>query len=201
MSKPKLTLKKILGHWNTVRIHRKWVRKYCTLAGIRWRGWKHDLSKYSPIEFIESARYWTGTDSPINACKKENGWSKAWLHHKGRNTHHYEYWMDNFDKGGEPLLMPIDDFTEQVCDFIAAGITYNGGLKNFTYTKEYNWWQKKRTNCAMHPKNKKMLDIIFLKFKKADELHQEGLVVANIPEHLIANGYIQDVWRQVVNEV
>ena len=73
MSKPKLTLQKIFGHWKTIRTHRHWVKYYCRLAGIRRRGWKHDLSKYSPIEFIESARYWTGTKSPINECKEDNG--------------------------------------------------------------------------------------------------------------------------------
>lgn len=193
---PKLTLRKIMNHWKTVRTHRKWVRKLCTAAGIRWRGIKHDLSKYSPIEFIESARYWTGTGSPINQCKKENGWSKAWLHHKGRNSHHYEYWMDNFDHGGNPILMPKDDFTEQVCDFLAAGITYSGGLENFSFTSEKNWWLTKRDACAMHESNKAMLDIIFDKFEETDILFNEGLILYG-PFDLIHNKYIQKVWQEV----
>jgi len=197
---PKLTLNKILNHWKTVRTHRKWVRRYCALAGIPWRGWKHDLSKYSPTEFFESARYWTGTGSPINECKKYNGWSKAWLHHKGRNSHHYEYWMDNFDKGGEALLMPLDDFTEQVCDFIAAGITYNGGIENFNFIKEYDWWKNKRIKCAMHPKNKEMLEIIFNKFRNYDSLLNNGISNTPLVEKLIKDRYIQKVWKQVVSK-
>ncbi len=101
----KITLRKVIGHFKTIHTHRKWVRKYCFLAGIPWRGITHDLSKYSPTEFWESVRYWTGNGSPIDVCKKENGFSRGWLHHKGRNPHHYEYWMDNFDKGGIPLIM------------------------------------------------------------------------------------------------
>ncbi len=84
-----LDFKKILNHWKTIRTHRKWVRHYCKLAGIYWRGIKHDLSKYSPTEFFESAKYWTGTGSPINEAKKDKGYSLAWLHHRGRNTHHW----------------------------------------------------------------------------------------------------------------
>lgn len=196
MSKEKLTIKKIFGHWKTIRTHRKWVRKYCALAGIRWRGLKHDLSKYSPVEFWESARYWTGTSSPINACKEANGWSRAWLHHKGRNSHHYEYWQDNFDKGGQALLMPKDDFVEQVCDFLAAGRAYQGD--NFTYSSEHYWWIKKREKCAMNAKNKAMLDIIFsdLEFAENHMLADcPTSLVTSTPESLIKSGYLQAIWE------
>lgn len=196
MNKPKLTIKKVFGHFLTIHKHRKWVRYYCRLAGIRWRGWKHDLSKYSPTEFWESARYWTGHTSPITECKKDNGWSKAWLHHKGRNPHHYEYWQDNFDKGGEALLMPMDDFVEQVCDFLAAGQTYNPG--SFTYTSERVWWENKRAHCAMHEKNKQMLDIIFSDLEYASNHHISGCptsLITSTPESLIKSGYIQEIWR------
>ena len=64
------------------------------------------MSKFSPIEFFESVKYYQGDRSPIDACKEENGYSAGWQHHKGRNPHHYEYWMDNFDEGGESLIIP-----------------------------------------------------------------------------------------------
>lgn len=193
MNKPKLTFQKISGHWGTIRAHRKWVRKYCTLAGIRWRGIKHDLSKYSPTEFIESARYWTGSSSPINECKKDNGWSRAWLHHKGRNSHHYEYWMDNFDKGGEPILMPQDDFTEQVCDFLGAARVYNGD--NFTFANEYLWWLAKRDKCKMHPANKAMLTRIFNFFKEIENEAKSTETADATVNALIKKGYIREVYN------
>lgn len=193
---PKLTLKKIFGHWKTVRTHRKWVRYYCNLAGIPWRGLLHDLSKYSPVEFFESARYWTGTESPINNCKKCNGWSRAWMHHKGRNTHHYEYWMDSFDYGGVALLMPQDDFVEQVCDFLAAGRTYQG--ERFSYSGERAWWLDKRQHCAMNVHNKIMLDIIFSDLEYAENHLLSGCptsLITSTPESLIKSGYLQEIWR------
>jgi hypothetical protein len=146
-------------HFKTICKHKYWVGHYCFKAGIPWRGITHDLSKFSPIEFWESVKYYQGTSSPIDACKKANGWSKAWLHHKGRNDHHYEYWQDNFDKGGEALLMPKECAIELVCDYLGAGRAYMG--KEFTYASEYKWWAAKRSNpLAMHPKIKEFIEYV-----------------------------------------
>lgn len=198
MTKPKLTFKKIFGHWKTIRTHRKWVRKYCTVAGIRWRGLKHDLSKYSPTEFFESARFWTGTGSPINEAKKINGYSRAWLHHRGRNTHHWAYWADNFSEGMTVYPMPRDDFVEMVCDFLAAGRAYMND--SFSYSAERAWWLKDRNggNKAMNEKNKTMLDIIFSDLEYAENHMLSGCptsLITSTPESLIKSGYIQEIWR------
>ena len=145
--------KNFFGHLKTVLIHKYWVFYYCYHAGIPWRGIVHDLSKFSPTEFFESVKYYQGDSSPINACKKENGWSKAWLHHKGRNKHHYEYWQDGFDYGGKPLQIPLKYCIEMLCDFLGAGRAYMG--ENFSYQAEYKWWQNKlSTPLAMHPQTK-----------------------------------------------
>jgi hypothetical protein len=155
------------NHFKTICKHKYWVGYYCFKAGIPWRGIKHDLSKFSPTEFCESVKYYQGTSSPIDACKKANGWSKAWLHHKGRNDHHYEYWQDNFDKGGEALLMPKECAIELVCDYLGAGRAYMG--KDFTYEKEYKWWLNKKANpLAMHSKIKEYIDCV-LQICWADE--------------------------------
>lgn len=152
-------MNKAINHFILITKHKWYVLKNCIKAGIIWRGIKHDLSKYSPTEFLESIKYFVGNDSPINVCKRENGWSKAWLHHKGRNTHHYEYWQDNFDKGGQPLEMPYKDALEMVCDYIAAGQAY---MKNgFTYDAEYDWWKGKCKNpLAMHSNTKRFIDLM-----------------------------------------
>ena len=192
----KLTISKILNHWRTVRAHRRWVRYYCFMAGIPWRGLIHDLSKYSPIEFIESARYWVGTSSPINEAKKLQGISYAWMHHKGKNTHHYEYWMDNFDDGGIARLMPRNDFVELVCDYLGAARAYMGS--NFSYTSERTWWIKKREHCAMNEKNKKMLDIIFSDLEIAENPMLINSLRSNIktPEQLLKSGYLQEIYER-----
>ena len=145
-----MKIKNCFLHFKKICIHKYWVGYYCFKLGIPWRGIKHDLSKFSPIEFWESVEYYQGTSSPIDACKKDKGWSKAWQHHKGRNDHHYEYFVDDLDHGGKPLLMPFECALEMFCDYLGAGRAYYG--KDFTYNKEYEWWLKKIENpILMHP--------------------------------------------------
>lgn len=146
-----------LDHMKTILTHKKWVFYFARKLGIGWQGFWHDMSKFSPTEFLESIKYYTGTSSPIDACKKANGYSMAWLHHKGRNPHHYEYWQDNFDKGGEPLKIPDKYVREMICDYLAAGRAYMG--KEFHFSSEWQWWlNKNKNNIAMHPENWKVVN-------------------------------------------
>ena len=148
------------GHLFTVLKHKYWVSYYAFQLGIPVRGVLHDLSKFHPVEFFESVKYYTGTSSPIDECKKANGYSKAWMHHKGHNKHHYEYWQDNFDNGGTPLCMPLKETLEMLCDYLGAGRAYNG--KNFTFEKEYEWWIAKSAKpLAMHEVQKKFFTRVF----------------------------------------
>ncbi len=117
----KITLKKTFKHLHTVNRHRFKVFKLCCKVGIPYRGLVHDLSKYSPQEFWEGVKYYQGSYSPIRNAKSIEGYSKAWLHHKGRNKHHYEYWFDLNAPNPNPV-MPFKYFLELVCDSYAAGI-------------------------------------------------------------------------------
>lgn len=152
-----MKVKNIFGHFKKICIHKYWVFHYCCKMRIPLQGLMHDMSKFSPIEFWESAKYYQGNISPIDVCKKENGWSEAWMHHKGRNKHHYEYWQDNFDNGGSPVEMPMKYKKEMLCDYLGAGRAYYG--KDFTYTKEYDWWKNKMNKpISMHPNDKKFIN-------------------------------------------
>lgn len=165
-----MKFKNIFLHLKKICVHKHYVRKYCWKVGLYWRGITHDLSKFSPIEFWESVKYYQGNSSPIDACKKDKGYSRAWLHHKGRNKHHYEYYVDNFDNGGTPLQMPFKDSVEMLCDYLGAGHAYMG--KNFSYEAEYNWWlNKKKTNLAMHPINRDFITLAL------DQLREYGNIV------------------------
>lgn len=159
---------KIIKHFKTICKHKHYVRKYCWKMGMYWQGVTHDMSKFSPIEFFESAKYYQGSRSPIDACKEENGVSYGWQHHKGRNPHHYEYWIDNLDNGGTPLLMPSKYIKELIADYLGAGHAYMG--KKFTYAAEYSWWQqKKKKPLAMHPVTKEFIDVVLYNLKISEE--------------------------------
>ena len=136
-------------HFGTITKHKWIVFKLCCKAGEPWRGFMHDWSKYSPTEFWESAQYYTGKFSPIHACRKINGYSEAWLHHKGRNKHHHEYWFDY----AAPLKAPVIPFKyceEMICDMIAASKTYQH--KKYTDMSAYYYWNKTRDNAMINRK-------------------------------------------------
>ena len=159
----------IIGHFKTVCNHKKYVFEACKKAGIPIQGFFHDFSKFHPIEFFESVKYYSGTRSPIYFCKKENGYSNAWLHHKGRNKHHYEYWCDQIDEGGRALIMPLTDTLEMLADYLAAGRTYD--KKEFSYAYEYNWWMTRREKpMAMHIVQKIFISHSLYNFMVQDKL-------------------------------
>ena len=118
-----MLFKNIVKHFCLITHHKWVVFKLCCRIGEPWRGITHDLSKYSPTEFFESVKYYVGTHSPITEAKRDKGYSVAWLHHKGRNKHHSEYWEDEFAPEPTPV-MPYKYAAEMICDKIAAGIIY-----------------------------------------------------------------------------
>lgn len=167
-----MLIKNTFAHFGKICKHKWWVFYYCCKAGIPWRGFMHDWSKFSPTEFWESVKYYQGNRSPIDACKEANGVSMAWMHHKGRNSHHYEYWQDNFDKGGEPVKMPYKDAVEMLCDYLGAGRAYMG--KNFSYEAEYNWWlNKSEKPLAMHPNTKAFIHHVLTVLRHCEQVNSK----------------------------
>lgn len=163
-----MKIKNIFLHFKTICIHKHYVFYYCKKAGIPIQGMIHDLSKFSPTEFFESVKYYQGNRSPIDACKEDKGYSNAWMHHKGRNKHHYEYWVDNFDNGGTPIKMPYKYALELVCDYLGAGKAYQ--KNKFTYESELAWWEaKKEKPLAMHPHTIRFVDSVLKAFVEYGE--------------------------------
>ena len=134
-------LKNIFKHIEVIMKHKWYVFKLSCKAGIPWRGLVHDLSKFSPTEFIESVKYYQGYRSPIMAAKEDKGYSEAWLHHKGRNRHHTEYWIDLSATEKTPI-MPYKYVAEMLCDKLAAGIVYEG--KKWTKEYELGYWNREK---------------------------------------------------------
>lgn len=134
-----MLIKNFFGHLRTVNSHRHMVMLHCFKAGIFRRGLLHDLSKYSPTEFIPGVLYFQGSRSPNERERELKGASSAWMHHKGRNRHHFEYWTDYSPKTGtlDPVRMPDDFIFEMFCDRVAASKIYNKEKYNNSMPLEY----------------------------------------------------------------
>ena len=150
---------KIWRHFKTITEHKRMVMRGCFSVGLYWQGILHDLSKYMPSEFFVGARYYQGTQSPNNAERLEKGYSSAWLHHKGRNKHHYEYWTDYSVKRGAgivPAKMPLRYVVEMFMDRVAASKNYNKG--SYTDDLPLRYYQSGSAARYMHDDTRKLLE-------------------------------------------
>lgn len=142
----------------------------CFRVGLYKQGLLHDLSKYSPSEFLIGVKYYQGTRSPNNAEREDVGYSSAWLHHKGRNKHHYEYWIDYSSKeikgGMAPAPMPTKYVVEMFMDRIAACKIYHGA--SYTQKDPLAYYESGTVPPPIHKDTKKLLE------KLLHMLAQEG---------------------------
>lgn len=143
-------MNKYIKHIKIINKHRWVVFKWCCKLGISFRGLIHDLSKYSPKE-LSICKYYTGNRSPHDNARDELGYSPSWLYHRNRNKHHWEYWIDSFEKMNA-VKMPYKYVLEMFADFIGAGQVY----------------EKDKWNC------RKPLEY-HLKFKEKKILHKDTL--------------------------
>ncbi len=155
-------IKNTLKHIKLVSKHKWLVFRFSCRLGIPFRGLMHDMSKFSWEELSESVKYYDGKISPIEKSRKINGYSKAWLHHKGRNKHHDWYWVDLTAPEVAPII-PYKYVAEMICDKLSASITYNG--KNWTNGSQYDYWQKEKKRIIIHPKIENFLTEVFTQVK------------------------------------
>lgn len=149
-------------HFKTITHHKLLVAQGCFKVGLYKQGLLHDLSKYSPTEFRVGARYFQGNRSPNNAEREDMGYSAAWLHHKGRNKHHFEYWFDyQEDQPGKLVPVPMPDryIAEMIMDRIAASKVYEGA--RYTDASAWNYYAVAHggsEDALLHPKTKETLE-------------------------------------------
>ena len=165
----------IIGHFKTITRHHNLVMGYCFRAGLYRQGIMHDLSKYSPEEFLVGARYYQGTRSPNNAEREAKGVSAAWLHHKGRNKHHYEYWIDySGDMNDGRVLagaqMPRRYVAEMIFDRVSASRVYKG--EAYTDSSALEYFMATRDKCwFIHPVTKRQMEFLLRMWAEKGEEH------------------------------
>lgn len=163
---------KVVGHFCTITRHKILVMKECFRVGLYRQGILHDLSKYGWTEFRVGCKYYQGDRSPNNAEREENGLSLAWLHHKGRNKHHYEYWIDYGIGGSKKLIgmkMPVKYVVEMFLDRIAACKIYHGW--KYQDRDPLDYFLKGGTEeYVMHPETRELLEtLLYMLAEKGEE--------------------------------
>ena len=148
-------------HFCTITRHRLLVMKYCFKIGLYRQGLTHDLSKYSPAEFVPGCRYYQGYRSPNNAERESRGYSSAWLHHKGRNKHHYEYWIDY------SLKTPAKYVAEMMMDRIAASRIYKGNA--YDQHAPLAYYEQGKEAYVIHEETKALLEYLLRMLSRQGE--------------------------------
>ena len=158
-----------IKHFLTITKHRHTVMLHCFKAGIFGRGLLHDLSKYSPTEFMAGIKYYQGTRSPNEAERESVGYSAAWLHHKGKNRHHFEYWNDVNPKTKvyAPVKMPLKFVKEMFCDRVAASKIYQG--KKYTDSHPFEYFARGKARSYMHEETADLLEKLLVMLKEKGE--------------------------------
>lgn len=157
-------------HFITITRHKNLVLAGCFKIGLYKQGLLHDLSKYAPSEFLVGCRYYQGNRSPNAAEREAKGYSSAWLHHKGRNKHHFEYWIDvdmdnRFQVAG--MKMPVKYVLEMFMDRIAASKTYK--KEEYTDRSPLEYYERGKDAMVIHPKTRKQLEFLLKKLARDGE--------------------------------
>lgn len=145
-------------HFKTITKHKIKVGQLCFRIGLYKQGLLHDMSKYSPTEFMTGVKYYQGSRSPNSAERDEKGYSLAWFHHKGRNYHHWEFWIDFTRDGIVAAKMPKKYVLEMFCDRVAASMIYKGKDYNDTYPLEY--YNNAKDHYIMHPDTQELIEFL-----------------------------------------
>ncbi len=166
---------KIWKHFCTISRHKYLVMKGCFAVGLVRQGLLHDLSKYTPTEFLPGCKYYQGTMSPNNAERTDRGYSSAWLHHKGRNRHHLEYWLDYGVPETDPLQkkgicgmkMPLRYVVEMYVDRVCASKNYQ--KETYTDRSALDYYIKGKEVHILHDDTRALLELLLVMLAERGE--------------------------------
>ncbi len=150
-----MSLSNLWGHLQVINTHKLYVMKFCFRVGLYRQGLLHDLSKYSFVELRTGMKYFDGFVSPNSIERNTYGYSLAWLHHKGRNKHHWEYWVDFTKDGPAPAEMPINYVIEMFLDRVAANMVYK--KRNYVQSDPLHYYSRTKYYCIFHEETEKIL--------------------------------------------
>lgn len=187
-----------IGHYKTIHHHKMFVMKGCFKVGLYKQGLLHDLSKLSPTEFLVGVKYFKGTESPNNGERRDKGYSLAWLHHKGRNKHHFEYWIDydvnpNSGRGMVGMRMPVNYVVETYIDRVAASKNYQ--KDKYTDRSPLEYYMRGKSKYIIHPETQALLEYLLTMLAE----YGEDTVNAYIRDVVLIHPENRDIYPDLPN--
>lgn len=187
-------MNRFLGHLSTINHHKWLVTRDCIRVGLIRQGLMHDLSKYSPIEFLAGVKYYEqGKRSPINHEKEIKGYSQGWLHHKGRNRHHFEYWIDYAPNPRDGLIgakMPKRFVAEMVIDRISASRNYQ--KEHYTCRSAWEYYARAKNNYVMNDETRFLLEYLLKMTAEKGEAFTYAYMRKKLLRHRYRDYHVKD---------
>ena len=180
-----------LQHIRTINHHKKLVMEACFRLGLYWQGLTHDLSKYTWPELRIGIRYYRDDQSPHNGEREKYGYSTAWLHHKGRNKHHAEYWIDYTadknpsDRHVTGMRMPVKYVVEMFVDRVSASKNYR--KEKYRDSDPLEYYEKRKHYMVVHEDTRKQLEILLHMLAKEGE----EKTFRYIRQHILRNNHME----------
>ena len=123
-------------HFKTITHHKWLVLQGCFRVGLYWQGLTHDLSKYSPTEFLVGAKYYQGTRSP-NAAEREIkgvyiGDLLSWVMGRAKADDAWITIMSNIN------IAAVASLADVACVILAEGVTLDSSVTETAKAKGVN---------------------------------------------------------------
>lgn len=123
-----MNIKPYYDYFKYVIEHKKNIFKTAWKRKLYLHAIFHDMSKFSPQEFIPYAKFFY-----IDKEKYKAEFDKAWEHHYKNNPHHWNYWLDD---NGNPTLIPNEYLEQMIVDWEAMSLKFGGNAQEY-YLKNY----------------------------------------------------------------
>jgi hypothetical protein len=152
-------MKKHFRYLSYILRHKWFVFIECCKLGIPWLGFVHDLSKFTPTEWLPYVEHFYGDKpSPRNKTGAYNplsvggSFDYAWLSHQHHNKHHWQYWILKGDEDAQRVLpMPDKYRKEMLADWRGAG-------KALGKPATASWYYLNRTSMVLHPETREWIE-------------------------------------------
>ena len=184
-----MIISNIVDHIIDILMKKTYVLIYCFRIGLYWRGIKHDISRFSLIEFIYSIENYDPVEYPLD-MRRRNSISQAYIHYISKNDYTIEHWICN----DEPCKMPFASASECIVHLIASERIL--AHFSFSYINVFKRYVTMIDNgLKIHPHTKKFIYYILADLAN-DEDYKWSI------KNILTNKYFKKIYRksECVNE-
>ena len=143
------------GHWayfSYVLRHKWHVFWEAIKLGIPWLGLIHDWDKFLPSIWLPYVRHYFNSDGSVKEpFQKGDFFDYAWLAHRRRAQHHWQWWVLFRDDGTiRTLPMPKKYRREMLADWLGTALAHGRDV--------LAWYAENKNKLSLHPETREWIE-------------------------------------------